>query len=70
MATRMGRYMLRNTGISFDRFYKTIEKENYSSISVVQKCGFTKIGEANKVGKLHKIIPVEKGDCFLFCFTD
>lgn len=70
MATKMAKYMLMNMGISFKNFYKTIAKNNYSSISVAEKSGFNKIGEANKVGKLHKIVPVKKGDCFLYSFKN
>lgn len=66
----MAKYMLMNMGISFKNFYKTIAKNNYSSISVAEKSGFNKIGEANKVGKLHKIVPVKKGDCFLYSFKN
>ena len=70
VATKMARYMLRNMGISFKRFYKTIVKNNFSSISVAEKSGFIRIGEANKVGKLHRIVPVEKGACFLYSFKN
>lgn len=68
MATKMAKYMLMNMGISFKNFYKTIAKNNYSSISCAEKSGFLRIGEANKVGKLHRIVPVEKGACFLYSF--
>jgi hypothetical protein len=70
MATKMAKFMLLNMGISFRNFYKTIAKNNYSSISVAEKSGFLRICEANKVGKLHKIVPVEKGDCFLYSFKN
>ena len=70
MATRMAKFLLRNAGISFGSFYKTIAKENESSIAVAEKSGFVKIGEANKIGLLHTIVPAEKGDCLLYRFTN
>ena len=53
----MADVMINKIGLSFRYFYKTINKDNYSSIKVAEKNGFKKVSDANKVGLLNKIIP-------------
>lgn len=65
-ATLMANIMLNELNLKYRYFYKTISKENNSSIKVAEKSGFEIVADANKVGLIHKIIPVKNGDQFLY----
>ncbi len=66
LASKMADVMLNKIGLSFRYFYKTISKDNYSSIKVAERNGFKKISDANKIGLLKKIIAVENGAQYLY----
>ncbi|MGN0818801.1 MAG: GNAT family N-acetyltransferase [Christensenellaceae bacterium] len=66
IASKMANVMLHKSNLNFRHFYKTISKDNYSSIKVAEKSGFKCICDANKVGIFHQIIPVKDGNQFLY----
>ena len=68
IASKMASVMLKKINLSFNYFYKTIDKDNFSSIKVAEKSGFEKICEANKIGLFHQIVPVANGNQFLYRF--
>lgn len=70
LATMMARTMLHDLDIKYDRFYKTIGKDNFASTRVAEKCGFRMEGESTKTRWLHTIQEVDKGDQFLYSYQN
>lgn len=66
LATKMAEAMLKDLKINFNHFYKTISKDNYSSIRVAEKCGFSVKCDSIKRGLFHTINQVENGDQYLY----
>ena len=70
LASKLASVMLHDIGIQYRYFYKTIDKDNWGSIKVAEKNGFLKVSDANKVGVIHKIIPVKQGKQYLYRFEN
>ena len=69
IATLMSRSMLQDLHLNFNHFYKTISKNNISSVRVAEKCGFYNECEAHKSGLLHTICRVKTGEQYLHCYS-
>ena len=67
LATLMARAMLNDLDLDYNHFYKTISKDNYSSIKVAEKSGFYLKCDSVKTGLLHTINQVENGEQYLYC---
>lgn len=66
LATLMSKTMLDDLNIKYNTFYKTINKDNYASIKVAEKCGFTIKCVSVKTGLLHTINFTDNGTQFLY----
>ena len=66
LATLMSCTMLNDLNIKYNTFYKTISKDNYASIKVAEKCGFTLKCDSVKTGLLHTINFTDNGTQFLY----
>lgn len=66
LATEMAKFMLYDLDLNYNCFYKTISKDNISSIKVAEKCGFYIECESVKTRFLHTIHKVEKGEQYLY----
>lgn len=66
LATLMSKTMLNDLHLNYNHFYKTINKNNISSIRVAEKCGFTLECATKKSRFLHTISKVEHGDLYLY----
>ena len=69
LATLMAKTMLDELHINYNRFYKTINKDNYASIRVAEKSGFSAEGECVKLGLLHTIHKTNHGKQFLYSYS-
>ena len=69
IATLMSRTMLRDLQLNYDHFYKTINKDNISSIRVAEKSGFHAEGDCVKTRWLHTIQRVDKGTQKLYSYS-
>lgn len=69
LATLMAKTMLNDLSLDYNRFYKTINKNNVSSIRVAEKCGFHFECDCMKTRWLHTINKVSDGDESLYCYT-
>ena len=69
IATLMSKTMLQDLELNYSHFYKTISKDNISSIRVAEKCGFYNESETHKKGLFHTIHKVEDGEQYLYCYT-
>ena len=69
IATLMSKTMLQDMKLNFNHFYKTISKNNISSIRVAEKCGFKNECETRKKGVFHTIHKVEDGEQYLYCYS-
>ena len=69
LATLMAETMLHDLQLDYDCFYKTISKDNISSIRVAEKCGFDNECECVKTKWLHTICRVERGTQFLYSYS-
>lgn len=67
LATLMAQTMLNDLNIEYNNFYKTISKDNYASMKVAEKCGFTIKCDSVKTGLLHTINSTDNGTQFLYC---
>ena len=65
----MSKVMLFELPIKYHHFYKTINKDNYSSMKVAEKCGFKIKCQSLKKGLLPTIHFVEKGTQYLYCIN-
>lgn len=66
IATLMSRAMLQDLQLNYNNFYKTIDKNNISSIRVAEKCGFYVDSECVKTRWLHTILRVNNGTQHLY----
>ena len=69
MGTVITKAMLNDLSLDYNRFYKTISKDNISSIKVAEKCGFEIECDSVKTRWLHTIHKVDSGDQYLYCNT-
>ena len=67
LATLMSNTMLNDLAINYNHFYKTISKDNISSIRVAEKCGYNVKCDSVKSRWLHTIYHVDNGDQYLYC---
>lgn len=67
LATLMSKSMLNDLQLNYNRFYKTIAKDNISSIRVAEKCGFYIECDSIKTKWLHTIHRVDDGEQYLYC---
>lgn len=70
LATLMSKTMLNDLQLKYNCFYKTISKDNISSIRVAEKSGFNIECESIKKGLLHTINKVEAGEQYLYCYIN
>lgn len=66
LGTLMANTMLHDLSIQYNHFYKTIDKDNFSSIRVAEKCGFEIECDSMKNGILHTINKVSNGTQYLY----
>lgn len=66
LATIMSKTMLNDLSIDYNHFYKTINKDNISSIRVAEKCGFSIKCDSIKSRWLHTIYQVDEGEQYLY----
>lgn len=69
MATLMSRTMLQDLELNYNHFYKTISKDNISSIRVAEKCGFHAESECVKTRWMRTIQKVDDGQQYLHCYS-
>ncbi|MBE6916494.1 MAG: GNAT family N-acetyltransferase [Ruminococcaceae bacterium] len=69
IATLMSRAMLQDLQLNYKHFYKTINKDNVSSIRVAEKCGFSVESECVKTKLLHTIQRVPNGTQLLYSYS-
>ena len=69
LATSMARTMLQDLSLEYNRFYKTINKDNTPSIRVAEKSGFKIECESVKKGLFRTIHKVDAGEQYLYCFS-
>lgn len=69
LATLMAKIMLNDLNLDYNNFYKTISKDNVSSIKVAEKCGFYIECDSIKTKFLHTIHKVEKGEQYLYRYS-
>ena len=69
MATLMSRAMLQDLQLDYNHFYKTISKNNISSIRVAEKCGFQSESDCLKTGLFHTIQRVRVGTQRLYSYS-
>lgn len=69
LATKMSRTMLQDLQLNYNRFYKTISKDNIPSIRVAEKCGFHSESDCVRTGWLHTIKSVDKGTQKLYFYS-
>jgi len=66
LATLMSKTMLNDLELDYNHFYKTISKDNVSSMRVAEKCGFSIKCDSLKTKLLHTIQQVNEGDQYLY----
>lgn len=69
IATAMSKTMLSDLGLNYNRFYKTIAKDNISSVKVADKCGFRVQCDCAKTRFLHTIYRVGTGNSCLYSYS-
>lgn len=69
IATLMSKVMLQDLELNYNHFYKTISKNNISSIRVAEKCGFKLVSDCVKTGWLHTIQRVPDGTQYLYTYS-
>ena len=69
IATLMSRTMLHDLKLNYNHFYKTISKNNISSIRVAEKCGFRAESDCVKTRWLHTIERVDEGQQYLYVYS-
>lgn len=69
LATLMSRTMLQDLQLNYNHFYKTISKNNFSSIRVAEKCGFHAECDSVKTKWLHTIQKVNDGTQRLYSYS-
>lgn len=69
IATLMSKTMLQDLEINYNHFYKTISKDNISSIRVAEKCGFQIESDCVKTRWLHTIQRVQDGTQYLYTYS-
>ena len=69
IATLMSRTMLEDLQLNYKHFYKTINKDNISSIRVAEKCGFHIESDCVKTRWLHTIHRVCEGTQLLYSYS-
>lgn len=62
----MAKAMLNDLGLNYNHFYKTISKDNISSMRVAEKCGFQIKCDSLKTRLLHTIHQVNEGNQYLY----
>jgi RimJ/RimL family protein N-acetyltransferase len=65
----MSKTMLQDLQLNYNHFYKTINKDNISSIRVAEKCGFHADSECVKTRWLHTILRVNNGTQQLYSYS-
>ena len=66
LATLMSKTMLQELQLEYNRFYKTISKDNIPSIKVAEKCGFRAECDCVKTRWLHTIQKADNGPQYLY----
>lgn len=66
LATKMANVMLNDLSIDYDNFYKTISKDNLTSMHVAEKSGFFIECDSLKKGIFHTIYKVKQGTQYLY----
>lgn len=69
IATLMSKVMLQDLELKYNHFYKTISKNNISSIRVAEKCGFKLESDCVKTRWLHTIYRVQDGIQYLYAYS-
>lgn len=69
IATLMSKVMLQDLELNYNHFYKTINKNNISSIRVAEKCGFKIESDCVKTRWLHTIQRVQNGTQYLYTYS-
>lgn len=62
----MANVMLNDLSIDYDNFYKTISKDNLTSMHVAEKSGFFIECDSLKKGIFHTIYKVKQGTQYLY----
>lgn len=70
LATKMSESMLNDLTLNYKNFYKTISKDNLSSIRVAEKCGFSIKSECIKSKFFHTIHQVDSGKQYLYVHSN
>lgn len=70
LATKMANVMLHELSLNYNHFYKTIGKDNFASVKVAEKSGFTVKCDSVKTKIFRTIHQVEKGEQFLYWFKN
>ena len=65
---KMADFMLHHFSKEYNAFYKTTAKHNSASIALAEKAGFVRVSDAKKVGHLHRVVPSDNGDLYLYCY--
>lgn len=68
-ATLMSKVMLQDLELNYNHFYKTISKNNISSIRLAEKCGFQLESDCVKTRWLHTIQKVQAGTQYLYTYS-
>lgn len=58
--------MLKDLGIKYNNFYKTISKDNYASIKVAENSGFVLKSDSLKTRLMHTINVTDNGTQYLY----
>ena len=66
LATLMSKTMLQDLRLGYEHFYKTISKDNVSSIRVAEKCGFRNESYCVKTRWIHTIQRTDNGAQYLY----
>ena len=69
IATLMSKVMLQDLKLNYNHFYKTISKNNISSIRVAEKCGFKHESDCVKTRWFHTIQRVQDGTQYLYTYS-
>ena len=69
IATLMSKTMLQDLELNYSHFYKTISKNNISSMRVAEKCGFKIESDCVKTRLLHTIQRVQDGTQYLYTYS-
>ncbi len=70
LATLMSKTMLNDLNLNYNHFYKTISKDNISSIRVAEKMHFSVKSDSVKKGIFHTINSVKNGTQYLYWLTN